>query len=204
MSADSLICSHPRSGGRWLRYLLAHYLSARHQLDWDVTPDSVFAIVPDHLEESPRGYPAFRFGPRRGVPLVAVCHQPYGWEFHRSLPTVFLARNPYDVVVSAYFHLTREKGAYAGSMRDFLEHPRFGLVSWISYMNSWAPRLVTHRDALFIAYRELDTDAGAALTRLLRFLDDSPDEKLVQRAVDSAATLRRSRQIRTGRVQCET
>ena len=83
-------------------------------------------------------------------------------------------------------------------MRDFLEHPRFGLVSWISYMNSWAPRLVTHRDALFIAYRELDTDAGAALTRLLRFLDDSPDEKLVQRAVDSAATLRRSRQIRTG------
>src|SRR5690606_12306543 len=61
MSADALICSHPRSGGRWLRFLLAHYLSNRHRLDWPISRESVFGIVPDHQDESARGYRAFRF-----------------------------------------------------------------------------------------------------------------------------------------------
>ena len=44
--------------------------------------------------------------------IVAVCHQTYSWEHHRGYPLVFLARNAYDVVVSAYFHLTSEKAEY--------------------------------------------------------------------------------------------
>ena len=72
MPADALICSHPRSGGRWLRYLIAHYLEAHHRLGLEVTPQAVFAVVPDHHEEASRGYPAYRFMDRREVPLVAV------------------------------------------------------------------------------------------------------------------------------------
>ena len=72
MNAEALICSHPRSGGRWLRFRLAHYLSARHELGLTVTPETVFAVVPDHEQGSSRGYGAYRFGARRGVPLVAV------------------------------------------------------------------------------------------------------------------------------------
>ncbi len=198
MSADALICSHPRSGGRWLRFLLADYLSARHRLDVEVTPENVFSIVPDHLDESPRGYPAYRFRGRRDVPLIAVCHQHYNWEFHRAHPVVFLARNPYDVVVSAFHHLTHQKGQFVGSMSEFIGHPRMGLASWITYMNSWAPKLLLHRDAIFIPYRELDAATETALTRLLEFIDEKPDRKLVRSAVARAAALRRTRQIRTG------
>ena len=86
MYADALICSHPRSGGRWLRDLVADYLAARHGLDVEVTPQTVFAVVPDHQAEGARGYPAFRFRDRRSLPLVAVCHQPYSWELHRGYP----------------------------------------------------------------------------------------------------------------------
>lgn len=198
MSADALICSHPRSGGRWLRHLLAHYLSARHRLELEVTPETVFSIVPDHLDESPRGYPAYRYRNRRDIPIVAVCHQPYSWEFHRAYPIAFLARNPYDVAVSAFHHLTHQKGQFVGSMREFIQHPRLGLASWISYMNSWTPKLLLHRDAMFIPYRELDTEAETALARVLEFVDEKPDRRLVREAVAAAAELRRSRQIRTG------
>ena len=198
MPADTLICSHPRSGGRWLRYLIARYLAARHRLDIEVTPQTVFAVVPDHHDEAVRGYPAFRFRDRRSVPLIAVCHQPYSWELHRGYPLVFLARNPYDVVVSAYFHLTEEKSQYRGSMRDFVRHPRLGLPAWIHYMNAWAPRLLTHRDTTSLAYRTLASDPARALGRVLDFLGETPDAALVQEAVESGNALRNERGIRTG------
>lgn len=198
MNADVLICSHPRSGGRWLRYLVAHYLAARHELETAVTPASVFGVIPDHHEESTRGYPAFRFTGRRGLPLVAVCHQPYAWELHRSYPIVFLARNAYDVVVSGYHHLTQQKGEYAGSMRDFIEHPNWGLPAWIAYMNSWSARLLTHRDSTAISYGELDRNPAAALEKVLHFLDQDAEPELVGAAVASASALRSDRKIRTG------
>lgn len=198
MHADALICSHPRSGGRWLRYLLAHYLAARHRLGVAVSPESVFGVVPDHHDERTRGYPAFRFADRPGVPLAAVCHQPYSWELHRGTPIVFLARNPYDVVVSSYAYHTHEKGEYAGSLTEFVAHPRYGLPGWIHYVNSWAPVLLTHRDALLVSYRDLADDPGAVLSRVLRFLEQEPDARLVADAADKAGALRETRGIRTG------
>lgn len=198
MHADALLCSHPRSGGRWLRYLLAHALAAHHRLGVDVTPRSVFSIVPDHLEEGARGYRAFRFQGTRGLPLAAVCHQPYSWELHRGYPLVFLARNAYDVVVSAYVYYTHERPEYVGSMREFIQHPKLGLGTWIQYMNTWAPALLTHRDAELVAYGELTTDPGAALSRVLAFLNQTPGPGLVQAAVQSADEMRSARGIRTG------
>lgn len=198
MYADALICSHPRSGGRWLRYLIAHALAAHHKLDIELSPQTVFAVVPDHHRDSARGYPAFRFGSRRGLPLVAVCHQPYAWELHRGFPLVFLARNPYDVMVSAFAHLTREKRDFSGSMRELVRHPRLGLPAWIDYMNDWAPKLLTHRDRVLLSYRELDTDPARALVRVLTFLNQAPTPEVVQAAVESGAELRSRRDIRTG------
>jgi hypothetical protein len=198
MQADALICSHPRSGGRWLRFLVAHYLEARYRLGFELTPESVFSLVPDHHPESKRGYPAFRFGSHRGFPLLAVCHQPYAWELHRHFPVLFLVRNAYDVTVSAFFHLTQEKRDYTGSMRDFIRHPRYGLGSWIEYLNSWSPRLLTHRDAAYVAYGELQHDPGSALRKVLEFIDEPPDPELVHLAVASGQALRETRRIRTG------
>lgn len=198
MSADALICSHPRSGGRWLRYLIAHYLAAHHRLGLEVTPREVFAVVPDHHDDHARGYPVYRFLGRADVPLVAVCHQPYSWQLHRGYPVVFLGRNAYDVMVSAYSHLTQQKGEYAGPMREFIRHPRLGMPAWLEYVNGWAPKLLTHRDALLLSYRDLNADPGGTLRRVLAFLNHAPDPALVEAAVESGNRLRSGRGIRTG------
>lgn len=198
MNADALICSHPRSGGRWLRFLLAHYLSARHSLQLVVTPETVFNVVPDHEPGASRGYGAFRFEQRRGLPLVGVCHQNFDWSLHRGYPTIFLLRNAYDVMVSAYFHLAQQKGRFSGSMADFIAHPVYGLQGWIEYINAWSPHFLVHRDAMAISYGELDRDPNMALRRILAFLDQPPAKNLVDAAVIRGAAFRSSRKIRTG------
>ena len=198
MYADTLICSHPRSGGRWLRYLLAHYLAEQHRLDVEVTPQTVFAVIPDHHDEWTRGYPAFQFRDRRDLPLIAACHQPFSSEFHRAYPVIFLARNAYDVAVSAFFYFTREKTEYTGTIRDFVRHPKLGVPAWVEYMNSWAPKLLTHRDCALVSYRELNSDPARALSRVLEFLHQTPDPVLVHSAVESGNAFRSARGIRTG------
>jgi hypothetical protein len=198
MHADALLCSHPRSGGRWLRYLSAHCLAAHYQLGCEVTPQNVFSLVPDHHDEPARGYPAFGFRDHPGLPLVAVCHQPFSVALHRGYPTIFLARNAYDVVVSAYFHLTQKKESYAGSLREFVHHPKLGVPAWIDYTNAWAPKLLNHRDAVLISYRELSCDPGLALRRVLVFLDQAADSVHIEAAVHTANVLRSARGIRTG------
>jgi hypothetical protein len=178
--------------------MIAHYLAAHHRLDRAVTPETVFSFVPDHQDEPERGYPAFRYPGRSGFPLVSVCHEPFSPTLHRGYPILFLARNAYDVVVSAYFHLTRQKAAYSGSMREFLHHPQLGLPAWIHYINRWAPELLTHRDAMFLSYGELAETPARALSRALEFLNHTPDPALVEAAVASAHALRSARKIRTG------
>lgn len=197
MNPDVLICSHPRSGGRWLRFLLGHYLTDRYRLGPSLTAERLFSVVPDHEPNPVRGYPAFAHGDRRDLPLVAVCHQSFDWQTHRAQPIVFLARNPYDVVVSAFSYQSA-RSELPGSMRDFIEQPRGGLSAWIEYMNGWARALLSHRDALFIAYGDLHRNPGDTLIRLLGFLDELIETPLVGSAVASAEALRSTRRIRTG------
>ena len=83
-------------------------------------------------------------------------------------------------------------------MREFIRHPRLGLATWTSYVNSWAPALLTHRDAVLLSYRDLDADPAAALVRVLTFLNQAPDPALVQATVESANAMRDARGIRTG------
>jgi alcohol sulfotransferase len=178
--------------------MVAHYLAARYEPEFEVTASNVFEIVPDHITDPVRGYPAFRYRNGCGSRLFAVCHQPWTVDLHRNFPVLFLARNPYDVVVSAYFHLTREKQSYTGSLRDFISHPRLGLDSWIGYMNRWAPELLRHRDVTFLSYGQLRADPAASLCKVLEFVDEQPDESRVAAAVESSQALRDSRAIRTG------
>ena len=77
-------------------------------------------------------------------------------------------------------------------------HPRLGIPAWIDYVNGWAPKLLTHRDALLLSYRDLNADPGETLRRVLLFLNHAPDPALIADAVESGNLLRSGRGIRTG------
>ncbi len=176
---------------------MAHYFATRYELVTELSADDVFSIVPDHTDDPDRGYPAYAFRSRRDVPLVAVCHQPYRRRLHAAQPLVFLARNAYDVSVSAYYYAAARQGRRE-RIREFLEQPRGALSAWITYMNEWAPHLLTHRDAAFVSYGRLQNDAGAALLTILDFLDVEPDPATIHASVAAAAALRQTRRILTG------
>jgi sulfotransferase family protein len=181
LRVDALIASFPKCGRTWLRFALANYLAEAFELE--IVPDlhSMFGIIPNFDADPVRGLPAFRYNVARpSLPLVGVTHSPA--RITPTLPIVFIVRDPRDVVVSNYFHLTRHKGIFTGTITEFIDDSRQGLAKYIRYLNAWA-RFLSHPPHHVTSYELMSADAGAELRKILRFLAVPITEEALSLAV---------------------
>lgn len=184
---DAFLVSYPKSGRTWLRYLLSYYLAKLYDVPVDVDLSTTFKILPNFDFDAERGLPAFeRRGAAGRLPLIAVSHRDYDPRFFGDKPVVMLVRDPRDVCVSAYFHETRHKLRFNGSMHDFISDGRFGIPAIIRYHNGWADGLIPGT-ALIVSYEELSRDIRGAVRRMLAFLEIPQNEALLDQAVERAA-----------------
>ena len=183
---DAFLVSYPKSGRTWLRYLLSSYIARIAALDFAPDLQTTFRVLPNFDLDKRRGLPAFvgKSG-KFPLPLIAVSHRMFEPAFFADKPVVLLLRDPRDVCVSAYFHQTRHKNRFSGSMPEFIGDEQFGLPSIISYHNSWA-RGLAGRQSLVVSYEDMSQDIMSTASRVLSFLDLPIDESLLAAAIDEA------------------
>lgn len=174
------IVSYPKSGRTWLRILLGKYLA-----------DRVGASEPEfgNIEE---------LSLRAGLPTVSFTHD--GSDLRKKLPTsdldpdksayrdcrvLLLTRGVADTMVSAYFQATRRKHLFDGSLSEFLESDRFGVVKLVTFLEQWYRAADSPRAFLRASYEALHVGAVATLTDVLCFLGvDAPAPEDVAAAVE--------------------
>ena len=184
---DAFLVSYPKSGRTWLRYLLSCYLAALYEVPIEIDLETTFKVLPNFDLDPDRGLPAF--APNNGMnrfPLIAVSHRPYDRRFFADKPTIMLVRDPRDVCVSAYFHQTRHKQRFSGSLRDFISDPRFGIESIVDYHNGWAAGLIPGA-SLIVSYEELSEDTNATISRILSYLEIPLNEEFLEMAIQRAS-----------------
>jgi len=181
-----MLCSFPRSGRSWLRFMLAHFFDERFALGVGVDFHTIFQIIPNRGGDARRGTPAYRFRERDDVPFVIADHAPYSAAF-ADAPVVFVIRSPLDVLVSAYFYHTRRTHRFAGDLAAFLRDRDLGAPALVAYLKSWEDRL-GRPGVHALSYEQLHGDAPATLARVLTFLgiDAGADDAHVLRTVDAA------------------
>jgi hypothetical protein len=92
----------------------------------------------------------------------------------RKKPTVFMIRDPRDVVVSFYFHV-KYRGPKAltnykmMSMSEFVRHPVFGVQGIIDFYKFWFKRLKKVKSHLLV-FEELIWDDVYEFARMLDFI----------------------------------
>lgn len=181
-----ILASYPKSGRTWFRFILSSYLAKAFGLE--LTPDlhSMFKVMPNFDMESVRGLPAFVFADHRPrPPLIAVSHLPYSRLRFRTLPAIFMLRDPRDVMVSSYFHATRQKHRFRGDIGGFLRDPEQGVASLTSYLNGWSAGL-HHRRHIVLSYENLSREPHAETARVLAFLGVEVRPRLLADAVEAA------------------
>jgi Sulfotransferase domain len=182
---DALLASFPKSGRTWLRFVLASYFAEALELGAPPDLHSMFRVIPNFDADPTRGLPAFRFAQfRPELPLICVTHAPPGST--PRLPVIFLVRDPRDVVVSRYFHSTRHKNQFEGTIAQFVDDGDHGLPAYIRYLNAWAGFL-RHVPHHVTSYERMSLGTAGEIHAILGFLGVEVNERALATAVSRAA-----------------
>jgi hypothetical protein len=166
--ADALVVSIPKSGRTWLRVFLYAYFcrSINHE----------FTISNRKLAGT-------------GVPKIEFTHDIWGyltvnsWKYRflgkevipahasRTRPILLLARDPRDVIVSFFFHITKRVGSsYRGNLSSTIRHPRFGINAMVDVMNTWMADWSRRENFKFVRYEDCRRNTEATFREMLAFL----------------------------------
>lgn len=190
-TADAFLASYPKSGRTWFRFILSHYFAqtiprSAAQPNGTIDLFSMFGIVPNFDLDPVRGIPAFRHQMQRPqLPLIFVTHHHYRRSLFLGRPVIFMVRDPRDVMVSAFFHATRHKHRFSGTVDAFIADEGQGLPALIDYLNGWAEGLQS-RESAVLSYEELTRDTVGASARIIEFLGHTPAEEALRKSVAAA------------------
>ncbi len=177
---DLFLCSYPKSGRTWLRFLLTHYQIRLCNADYSLNLRNFAAVSPNftlvsefRLRDLPDAMPIRRLlGTHSELPFL-----------FRGLQIIFLCRDIRDVLVSFYYHrLARRE--FQGDLDSFVWSP-WGLRHVIRYHNRWCRALgkIPDDNVLELSYERLHVDPSGTVRDCLRFMDLPIDDALVDEAV---------------------
>jgi hypothetical protein len=163
---DIFVVSYPKCGTTWLQYIV-HLLIRQRPLG----PGDALADAFPHLEEVGRGFVEAQAEPR-----LIKTHLRFGMTpFSSEARYLFIARNPFDCVVS-FFHHTRGFPRHYdfanGTFSEFFECFLAGTVDFGSYFEhliSWY-RQRGLNNVLFLTYEALTCDPKREIRRIAAFL----------------------------------
>ena len=185
MKADAFLVSYPKSGRTWFRFVLSTYLARAFDLGTDVDLHSMFRILPNFDGDPVRGIPAFaaqRF-PRQ-FPLIPVSHLDFRSRLFLNRPVIIMVRDPRDVIVSSYFHATRQKHRFQGDIDQFIADRDLGLPALVRYLNGWA-KGVERRRTYVLSYEKLTAATAAETAKVLTFLGCEIKSGELEKAVEA-------------------
>ncbi len=180
------LCSFPKCGRTWLRFIIANCLDMEHDLGLNVDLHSMFSLLPNDDGDSLTGRPAFSFHGDPRIPLVLASHAPYTPEKFGNRRVVLLLRSLYDAAVSDYFQRTHLLETFDGGLHEFIRSPDGGPAAYIDYLNRWAPHLDNDRTHI-VTYEGLLADTAGTVADLLSFLGLPVTARHLQGAVERAS-----------------
>ena len=101
---------------------------------------------------------------------------------------IFLFRDPRDLLVSLYYHVTQRSRSFDGSISDFIRNDRGGIRSLVKFYNIWGEHLESRELKLIISYEDLSNRTVHTLGSILEFVGVAPvSTELLEEVVDFAS-----------------
>jgi hypothetical protein len=195
---DVFVSTYPKCGTTWTQYIVYLLESGGR----DLPPGKTLNDVCPHLEEV--GADVVAALPER---RLIKTHLPFArTPWSEAAKYVYVARNPFDCVVSFYHHtrgFVRHYDFAEGTFDTFFECFMAGEVDFGDYFDnllSWHPQR-ERPNVLFLTYEDMVADAREAVRAIGAFLGGraaatSRDEKLLERVVAASSFASMSRDQR--------
>ena len=166
--SEHYIISYPKTGRTWLRYLLGNYIIDQYSLSQNFIGDTDYLCWKAKI-------PKIKF--RHSGSFVYSSSSDLAIDFESksksfaSKKLVFLTRNPYDTLVSSYYHYKYREGKYLDDISSFVRDDFLGIPRFVSFHNAWHDRIIDSERTLLISYEEMKESAEKVLKSVLMFFD---------------------------------
>jgi len=175
---DTFVVSYPRSGNTWTRFLIAHLVYPQENVSFL----NIEKLIPDTSSQSSR---ALLRTPR---PRIIKTHCYFD---HRYRKTIYIVRDPRDVVLSNYDFQRKYRQIEDGyPLNRYVDDFVCGrLVSadwgtWRENVASWVYTRGQEKDFLLVRYEDLLDDTVSELGRIAQFLGADASDSNLRRAVE--------------------
>lgn len=140
---DVFIASYPKSGNTWVRHMLAIVVSGD-----DCTFSKMDSLVPDIYSISSSQLDSML------SPRIIKTHECYSNKYQTS---IYIIRDPRDVMVSYYFHNKRMNLIGNISIGEFISNIMISSAygTWGENVNSWISAAEAGKNVLLIKYEDL-------------------------------------------------
>jgi hypothetical protein len=182
---DTFLVSYPRSGNTWMRFLIANLVFPDENIDFT----NIERLIPDNTSG-----PSLRIK-RTPRPRIIKSHEYFD---HRYPKTIYIVRDPRDVVLSYYNHNRKYR-----HIEDRLGLEQFvnawvtpegvktaGWGTWGENVASWAYTRGGSSSFLLLRYEDMLQDTITELARAAAFLDIEPEIGRLKRAIELSSAER--------------
>ena len=92
---------------------------------------------------------------------------PHSLRQYQDKDVIFLVRDPRDVIVSLYFHQTKRKNLFSGSLSEYIYQDVGSIDTIIAYYNLLARSHSLARNTLFLRYEDIYENPVRELRKVL-------------------------------------
>lgn len=179
---DCYVISYPKSGRTWLRTMMGYALADHFNLQ--MTEYEPALIVKKYGKPAP--YIRFRHA-GSGLTLNEFKKNNFQVQAYKNKKTIYLVRDPRDVLASFYFHRTHRLDE-SHDVNEFIEHDDWGIGRQLDFVTSWLAQRQVPKSFLLVRYEDLLSNAFAELQRIFSFLPFAPiEQSSLHKAVDYAS-----------------
>ena len=177
-NSDIILATFPKSGTTWFRLIFANLVSVS-ELNGDII---------DHKELNekfnasfePNWKPKIKYS---SLPLIRNTHRNFDNRAFKNNKTIYLFRNPYDVMVSYYiFMKSLKNNEYKKDISSFIRDDKFGIEAWCKNLKSWF-----HNATVTINYEFMKRDTFGAVKKVLKEINlDKFDNDSINKAIENS------------------
>jgi hypothetical protein len=181
IDCNLLVMSFPKSGRTWIRTLMARVIQQTYNLS------SLPILSADEWNSQLWPKILFSHGNSPGDDGISV-NLPDEF-FKTNKPFILLIRDPRDVLVSNYFHLTRRTRIFQPSLSldEFAKDKIHGLKAILSFMSFWKKNISYMSNAVICDYQDIHRDPREILRQLFSKVQIEVQDSTLTDAIDFAS-----------------
>lgn len=178
---DIYIVSYPKCGRTWLRVMLQRYLEMSGYLLKFYHDRTLVGVVDG---------PVIKFEHDQGTWIPAPCRisqLKFRENKYRGKKVIFLTRDPRDVLISAWYHLTYRERILQSSLSEFVRDPLVGIDKVIAFTNMWLEHSRVPKSFLLATYEDMHADSYTSFQQVLTFMGYDVDSDRLREAIKASS-----------------